>query len=110
MAHNVQSLAAANGEACDDRSHLTGRDALHDTSADKNNQYELLARVRKNQREEFRVAIRQFNHFRGVEIRLFKLNGQGAFIDTGRALAMRFTTLPEIVAALQLASEAGGLS
>jgi hypothetical protein len=102
MASNVQSPAAANGRACEVTSH--GWDASHHTSNRTDVQYQLIARVRKNSREEFRIAIRQFKNFRGVDLRVFQLNGKGDYVESTRAIAMRLDAIPKIVDALLLAA------
>jgi hypothetical protein len=108
----MQSLAGANGEACDDNSHRAGRNTSQNTGASDEAQYQLIATVSKNSREEFRVAHRRFKNFRGVELRVFKRNGEGTFVKTNRAVALRLTALPDIIDALRLAlaGEAEGLS
>jgi hypothetical protein len=102
MASNVQNPAAANGRVCEVISH--GWDDSHHTRTRTDVQYQLIGRVRKNAREEFRVAIRQFKNFRGVDLRVFQLNGEGDFIETPRAIAMRPDAIPQIVDALRLAA------
>jgi hypothetical protein len=111
MASNVQSPAAANGRACE----VTSRDwdDSHHTRTRTDVQSQLIGRVRKNAREEFRIAIRQFKNFRGVDLRVFQLNGEGDFIETPRAIAMRLDAIPQIVDALQraaLVADEGGAS
>ena len=102
MASNVQNPAAANGRVCEVTSH--GWDDSQHTRTRTDVQYQLIGRVRKNAREEFRVAIRQFKNFRGVDLRVFQLNGEGDFIETPRAIAMRPDAIPQIVDALRLAA------
>jgi hypothetical protein len=48
-------------------------------------------------------------HFRGVDLRVFSLNGKGDFVETPRAVAVRFPALPQIIKALQRAAEAEGV-
>jgi hypothetical protein len=98
----MQSPAAGDGRAreCSSRA----RDASQYTGATADTQYQLIARVRKNAREEFRVAIRKFANFRGVELRLYQANGRGEFVETTRAIAIRPQALPAIIAGL---TEAG---
>jgi hypothetical protein len=103
----MQSPAAGDGRASEGSS--LARDASQDTIADADPQYELIARVRKNNREEFRIGIRKFTHFRGVDLRVFSLNGKGDFVETPRAVAVRFPALPQIIKALQRAAEAEGV-
>ena len=102
MASNVQNPAAANGRVCEVTSH--GWDDSQHTRNRTDVQYQLIGRVRKNAREEFRIAIRQFKNFRGVDLRVFQLNGEGDFIETPRAIAMRPDAIPQIVDALRLAA------
>jgi hypothetical protein len=111
MASNVQNPAAANGRVCEVTSH--GWDDSQHTRNRTDVQYQLIGRVRKNAREEFRIAIRQFKNFRGIDIRVFRLNGEGDFIETSRAIAMRLDAIPQIVDALQraaLVADEGGAS
>lgn len=103
MALQMQSLAGANGEACDDNSHRAGRDTSKDTNASGDTQYRLIAKVRKSSREEFRIAHRRFTNFRGVELRVFRRNGKGTFVETQRAIALRLSALPDLIDALRLA-------
>jgi hypothetical protein len=102
MAPNVQNPAAANGRVCEVTS--LGWDDSQHTRTRAEAQYQLIGRVRKNAREEFRIAIRQFKNFRGVDLRVFALNGEGDFIETPRAIAMRLDAIPQIVDALLLAA------
>jgi hypothetical protein len=104
----VMQNPAGEGGACEVISHLAGRNAQQDTVGSADAQYLLIARVRKNGREEFRIALRQFAHFRGVELRVFQLNGEGSLVETPRAIALRFAALPQIIKALQLAADMEG--
>jgi hypothetical protein len=101
---DMQSPAAGDGRARECSSQAP-RDGSQLTIAGDNSQYELLARVRKNAREEFRVARRRFKNFHGVELRVFKLNGEGSFIETSRSVALRLSALPDIIKALTAAVE-----
>ena len=94
------------GGACGVVSQLAGRVTPQDTQTITDAQYQLIAKVRKNKREEFRIALRQFAHFRGVELRLYQINGVGEFVETPRAVAMRIENLPQIIAGLQMAAAA----
>jgi hypothetical protein len=98
----MQSPAAGDGRARECSSQA--QDASQYTGAAADTQYQLVAKIRKNAREEFRVAIRKFTNFRGVELRLYQVNGRGEFIETPRAIAMRLQALPAIIAGL---TEAG---
>jgi hypothetical protein len=106
MTSRMQNPAAANGRVCEGAS-LAG-DTSQLTIADDSSQYRLISRVRKNKREELRIAIREFTHFRGIDIRVFQLNAKGEFVETPRAVVVRFPVLPEIIEALQLAAKAEG--
>jgi hypothetical protein len=97
---------AGEGGACGIVSHQAGRNASQDTAASADAQYLLIAKIRKNAREEFRVAIRKFANFRGVELRLYQVNGCGEFVETPRAIAMRMQALPAIIDGLQMAAAA----
>jgi hypothetical protein len=103
-----QNPARARTGVCEVHSDRADQDASQSTIADTDAQYQLIAKIRKNSREEFRVAIRDFTGFRGVELRVWQKNGQGTFVETPRAIAVRHDVLPAIIDALQAALATGG--
>jgi hypothetical protein len=98
MASDMQPPVPASAGGCE-ASHRADRDASQDTT---------IAKIRKSTREEFRVAIRRFTNFRGVELRVFQKNGHGDYVQTPRAIAMRLDVLPAIIDALQRAALVAG--
>jgi hypothetical protein len=107
----MQNRPAANGAACE-RTDLARPVAQQDTFAATDIQYQLVATVRKSNREEFRVAIRQFTNYRGVELRVFTRDGRGLLVQSPRGVAMRLTALRAVIEALEQAetiAKSGGL-
>lgn len=72
---------------------------------DKIDAPQLIAVIRKNNREEFRIRVREFENFRGVDLRVFAQNGEGQMRETPRGVAIRFSALPAIIEALQKAEQ-----
>jgi hypothetical protein len=100
----MQSLAGASGEACDFIPHQAGRDKSQNTIARADEQNHLIAKIKKSAREEYRVTIREFTNYRGVDLRLYRVNGKGDFVETTRAIAIRPESLSFIADALHLAA------
>jgi hypothetical protein len=62
-----------------------------------------IATVRKNSREHFRIAIREFRGVRTVDLRVYALDTRGNPIATPKGIAVRPDLLDELIGALEAA-------
>jgi hypothetical protein len=65
-----------------------------------NQQYRLIASVPKNAREEYRIAIGDFNGVSKIEIRVFERDGFGILRPTSRRMIISRGPIPAVIAAL----------
>ncbi|HEV2575118.1 MAG TPA: transcriptional coactivator p15/PC4 family protein [Beijerinckiaceae bacterium] len=63
----------------------------------------IVAEIRKNSRETFRVQVRSFKGNRFVDLRVYTLNGTGDFVPTGKGIAIKADAVGEILVGLRKA-------
>jgi hypothetical protein len=105
MTSDMQNLAAANGEVCDLIPHLAGRDRSQDTIASVDAQHQLIATIRKNAREEFRVSVRNFGGVPKVDITVWQRDPKGTWRPTPRNLVIGANAIVEVSQSLAQAKE-----